>query len=107
MKAILDHRESSAQSQSLKSLAFSVFTSCRWNLTHAIMGRSLTGFGPAASAEQFLKNKVVGMCFGCFLLFLIFFPLEAHTILHTKRKIISNFLPETTIANSFGVSQWP
>ncbi|XP_025089778.1 mediator of RNA polymerase II transcription subunit 13-like isoform X2 [Pomacea canaliculata] len=58
MKAILDHRESSAQSQSLKSLAFSVFTSCRWNLTHAIMGRSLTGFGPAASAEQFLKNKV-------------------------------------------------
>lgn len=73
MKAILDHRESSAQSQSLKSLAFSVFTSCRWNLTHAIMGRSLTGFGPAASAEQFLKNKVVGMCFGCFLLFLIFF----------------------------------
>lgn len=58
MKTILDHRESSAQSQALKNLAFSVFTSCRWNQLHSIIGRSLTGFGPAAAAELFVKNKV-------------------------------------------------
>ncbi|KAK7490637.1 hypothetical protein BaRGS_00018054 [Batillaria attramentaria] len=58
LKTILDHRESSAQSQALKNLAFSVFTSCRWNQMHSIMGRSLTGFGPAAAAELFLKNRV-------------------------------------------------
>jgi len=59
LKTILDHQESSAQHQALKSLAFSVFTSCRWNLTHSIVGRSMTGFGPAAGAELFLKNKAV------------------------------------------------
>ncbi|KAK7088057.1 mediator of RNA polymerase II transcription subunit 13-like isoform X2 [Littorina saxatilis] len=57
MKTILDHQESSAQHQALKSLAFSVFTSCRWNLAHTITARSLTGFGPAAGAEIFLKSK--------------------------------------------------
>lgn len=62
LKTILDHQESSAQHQALKSLAFSVFTSCRWNLTHSIVGRSMTGFGPAAGAELFLKNKVVSDC---------------------------------------------
>ncbi|KAL8613177.1 hypothetical protein ACOMHN_042986 [Nucella lapillus] len=57
LNTIVDHRESSAQTQALKSLAFSVFTACRWNLTHNIAGRSLTGFGPCAGAELFLKNR--------------------------------------------------
>ena len=61
LKTILDHCEGSAQAQSLKSMAFSVFTSCRWNMTHSIMGRSLTGFGPAAGADAFLKAKNVSL----------------------------------------------
>ncbi|XP_076453407.1 mediator of RNA polymerase II transcription subunit 13-like [Babylonia areolata] len=57
LKTIMDHEDSSAKTQALKSLAFSVFTSCRWNLAHTIAGRSLTGFGPAAAADVFLKSK--------------------------------------------------
>ncbi|XP_046361472.2 mediator of RNA polymerase II transcription subunit 13-like isoform X2 [Haliotis rufescens] len=57
LKTILGYKESNTQFQTLKSVAFSVFTNCRWNLTHTIMGRPLTGFGSAAAAEQFLKKK--------------------------------------------------
>ncbi|XP_076473040.1 mediator of RNA polymerase II transcription subunit 13-like [Babylonia areolata] len=57
LSTIIDHKEGSAQTQALKSLAFSVFTACRWNLTHNLSGRSLTGFGPCAGAELFLKTK--------------------------------------------------
>jgi mediator of RNA polymerase II transcription subunit 13 len=41
---------------SLKSLAFSVFTQCRTILNHSQTAKSLTGFGPAASADTYLKN---------------------------------------------------
>ena len=41
----------------LKSLAFSVFNQCRKVLVHQPISKSLTGFGPAASLENFLKNK--------------------------------------------------
>ena len=57
LQTIIDVRESGSQYQDLKNLAFSVFTSCRWNLTNNIMGRSLTGFGPAAAAELLLKRS--------------------------------------------------
>lgn len=40
-----------------KSLAFSVFNQCRKVLVHQSISKSLTGFGPAASLECFLKNK--------------------------------------------------
>lgn len=56
---ILDKQEPGAEMQHLKSMAFSVFTMCRWNLSHTIPGRSLTGMGPAAAADHFLKNKGV------------------------------------------------
>jgi mediator of RNA polymerase II transcription subunit 13 len=59
LKTVLDHQEGSAQGQALKVFAFSVFTACRWSLNHGILGRSLTGFGPASSADLFLKNKTV------------------------------------------------
>ena len=39
----------------LKSLAFSVFMQCRRVLTHTSSVRSLTGFGPAATFDSFLK----------------------------------------------------
>ncbi|CAL1546108.1 unnamed protein product [Lymnaea stagnalis] len=57
LRTILEHKDSANKLQTLKSVAFSVFTSCKWNLGHSIMGRSLTGFGPAAAAEQYLKRK--------------------------------------------------
>ncbi|KAH3888561.1 hypothetical protein DPMN_012599, partial [Dreissena polymorpha] len=57
VQSIIDAKEGNNQFQLLKNIAFSVFTSCRLNLSHNVMGRSLTGFGPAAAAEQFLKRK--------------------------------------------------
>ncbi|CAL4061099.1 unnamed protein product [Meganyctiphanes norvegica] len=43
--------------EQLKSLAFSVFMQCRRMLTHTGNVRSLTGFGPAATFDSFLKPK--------------------------------------------------
>ncbi|RUS84802.1 hypothetical protein EGW08_007417 [Elysia chlorotica] len=60
LRTILEHKETATKLQTLKSIAFSVFTSCKWNLSHAITGRPLTGFGPAAAAEHYLKRKEVG-----------------------------------------------
>lgn len=57
LQTIIDNKENRSQYQYLKNLAFSVFSSCRWNLTHNILGRSLTGFGPAAAAEILLKHN--------------------------------------------------
>lgn len=41
----------------MKSLALSVFNQCRKVLVHQSISKSLTGFGPAASLELFLKSK--------------------------------------------------
>ncbi|GAB6029834.1 hypothetical protein CHUAL_005543 [Chamberlinius hualienensis] len=41
----------------LKSLAFAVYSQCRRTLAHQSTVKSLTGFGPAAAAEKFLKSK--------------------------------------------------
>ena len=61
---MLDSAEKGCNIQQLKSISFSVFTTCRWNLSHTILGRSLTGFGPAAAAELFLKKKEVSYLSG-------------------------------------------
>lgn len=57
LHTVLESTEGGSNIQQLKSLSFSVFTTCRWNSSHTILGRSLTGFGPAAAAELFLKKK--------------------------------------------------
>jgi len=58
VQTIIDTKDRLDQFQLLKNIAFSVYTSCRLNITHSVLGRSLTGFGPAAGAEAFLKKSV-------------------------------------------------
>ena len=55
----MEHREASSKTQLLKSVAFSTFTSSMWSLGYSIMGRPLTGFGPAAAAEVILRRRAV------------------------------------------------
>ena len=55
---IVDH-QSPSKMQHVKNLCMSVYTQSRRLLMHAIPGRSLTGFGPAAAAEKVLKGKQV------------------------------------------------
>jgi len=60
LDSILQSGKDSLQStryDQFKSLAFSVFNQCRKVLVHQSISKSLTGFGPAASLESFLKNK--------------------------------------------------
>lgn len=60
LESILTHTQScdsSKQLDHLKSLAFSVFSQCRRTLIHQSTVKSLTGFGPAAQADVFLKTK--------------------------------------------------
>lgn len=52
----LDMRDSS-RVDSFKSLCLSVFGQCRKTLSPAPICKSLTGFGPAASIESFLKKS--------------------------------------------------
>ncbi|RWS17807.1 Mediator of RNA polymerase II transcription subunit 13-like protein [Dinothrombium tinctorium] len=47
----------SKRQDQLKSLAISVFTQCRKMVSNQSVSKSLTGFGPAASLELFLKSK--------------------------------------------------
>lgn len=46
---------------SLRSLALAVFSQCRRQLQHLTNIKSLTGFGTAANADLFLKNKDVSL----------------------------------------------
>ncbi|KAK5641736.1 hypothetical protein RI129_010283 [Pyrocoelia pectoralis] len=50
-------RDRSRHSDHMRALALSVFSQCRRLLIHTCNVKSLTGFGPAASADLFLKNK--------------------------------------------------
>lgn len=83
LQSILDFRESSS-SQYLKTLAMSVYTQCRRQVTHTIMGRSLTGFGPASSADILLKGpiKEVWACVFSFGPIVQYMPLVCREILH-------------------------
>ncbi|RWS28447.1 Mediator of RNA polymerase II transcription subunit 13-like protein [Leptotrombidium deliense] len=47
----------SKRQDQLKSLAISVFNQCRKIVSNQSISKSLTGFGPAASLDIFLKNK--------------------------------------------------
>lgn len=40
----------------MKSLCFSVYSACCRTLKHSTLGRTLTGFGPAASANKLIKK---------------------------------------------------
>ena len=61
LSAVQDHRFTSASTQVLKSMAFSVYTACRLPLRHTVQARSLTGFGPASAADLFLRSKRVSV----------------------------------------------
>lgn len=43
----------------LKALAFSVFSQCHQIYLHQTIAKSLTGFGPAAAQDLFLKSRDV------------------------------------------------
>lgn len=47
----------------LKALAFSVFSHCHQVFVHQTVAKSLTGFGPAAAQDLFLKNRDVSYLF--------------------------------------------
>jgi mediator of RNA polymerase II transcription subunit 13 len=47
------------QNDHMRAQAFSVFSQCRRMLTHTSNIKALTGFGTAAMADLFLKNKDV------------------------------------------------
>jgi len=51
-QAITDFIPFGSRSQFFKNLSFSVYANCRRSLALALPGRSLTGFGPASSAER-------------------------------------------------------
>lgn len=60
LDSILNHGRdyhSSKRLDQLKALSFSVFDQCRKVLVQQSVAKSLTGFGPAASLEVFLKSK--------------------------------------------------
>lgn len=57
MELASDSHDRSRHIDQLKSLAFSVFMQCRRTLTHNAAVKSLTGFGPAAVYDAFLKPK--------------------------------------------------
>jgi len=47
----------------IRAQALSVFSQCRRLMTHVSSVKSLTGFGPAANADLFLKSKDVSQDF--------------------------------------------
>lgn len=51
-QTITDFIPFGSRSQFFKNLSFSVYSSCRRSMSLALPGRSLTGFGPASSAEK-------------------------------------------------------
>ena len=61
LQTILDFHEH-RESQFIKQLCMSVYTQCRRTVPHQILGRSLTGFGPAATAEEILKTDKNLVC---------------------------------------------
>lgn len=55
------NRSRAKQSDHMKALALNVFSQCRRLLVHTSNIKSLTGFGTAAMADLFLKNKDVSI----------------------------------------------
>ncbi|XP_013416581.1 mediator of RNA polymerase II transcription subunit 13-like isoform X2 [Lingula anatina] len=58
LQTILDRSGDCNHMQHMKSMAFSIFSQCRQALTHTVVGRTLTGFGPAAAAEAICKRSM-------------------------------------------------
>ena len=58
LESLLEYRES-GRSEPLRSLAMSVHAQCRRVIMHNVIGRTLTGFGPAATAQdKVLQSEV-------------------------------------------------
>lgn len=51
--------ESKFRNDQIRAVSLTVYSQCRRLLIHQNNVRSLTGFGPAAGAELFLKSKDV------------------------------------------------
>lgn len=90
LSTILETMEKGFNMQTLQSICFSVFSMCRWNLAHSILGRHLTGFGPAAAAEIFLRKKEVHFLFHRFYLRITCNVLNANVQLY-RDQVISIF----------------
>ena len=58
LQTILDFSKH-PDTQILKTLAMSVYTECRKQVTHSVTTKSLTGFGPVASTTEFTKADKV------------------------------------------------
>jgi len=51
--------ETRLKNDQMRAMALSVYSQCRRLLVHQNNVKSLTGFGPAAAADLFLKSKDV------------------------------------------------
>lgn len=55
----MEQSKTSAKSDYMRSVALSVYSQCRRVMQHTSNVKALTGFGPAATGDLFLKNKDV------------------------------------------------
>lgn len=102
----------------LKALAFSVFSQCHQIFMHQTIAKSLTGFGPAAAQDVFLKNREVRISFHYpFKWFFIFSSLFDCAISFLHNYKINNYcinllfmcffflLPDTKLHNKISFEQ--
>ena len=59
----MEQSKSCARSDYMRSVALSVYSQCRRVMQHMSNVKALTGFGPAATGDLFLKNKDVSAQF--------------------------------------------
>lgn len=57
LESIVEQSKSCARSDYMRSVALSVYSQCRRVMQHTSNVKALTGFGPAATGDLFLKNK--------------------------------------------------
>lgn len=63
LESIVEQSKSCARSDYMRSVALSVYSQCRRVMQHTSNVKALTGFGPAATGDLFLKNKDVSPLF--------------------------------------------
>ena len=56
LQSVLRYRELE-NAQILKNLSLAVYTQCRRYISQTVIGKSMTGFGPAAAAVEILKKS--------------------------------------------------
>ncbi|KAJ1530725.1 hypothetical protein ONE63_005583 [Megalurothrips usitatus] len=57
LESIVEQSKTCARSDYMRSVALSVYSQCRRVMQHTSNVKALTGFGPAATGDLFLKNK--------------------------------------------------